>query len=132
MTRIHSTLHVFSKIGLVMLFCRSVLVRDGLCSFQNLPFNSPLSKIQEPVRASDESMCRILLSSKSKHFFKEKLLFFIYRFAETEGTAVLAMLVSQYKITIKEEPQFASETFEERKSRILSASQGLTLMYVSK
>jgi hypothetical protein len=29
MIRIHSTLHVFSKIGLVMLFFRSVLVRDG-------------------------------------------------------------------------------------------------------
>ena len=54
-------------------------------------------------------------------------LFFIFRFAETEGTAVLAMLVSKYKITIKEEPQFASETFEERKSRILYGTQGLTL-----
>ena len=57
---------------------------------------------------------------------------FFFRFAETEIIAALAVLVSQYKITIKEEPQFASETFEERKSRILSASQGLTLMYVSK
>ena len=54
-------------------------------------------------------------------------LFFIFRFAETEGTAVLAMLVSKYKITIKEEPQFAGETFEERKSRILYGTQGLTL-----
>lgn len=49
------------------------------------------------------------------------------KFAETEGTAVLAMLVSQYKITIKEEPQFAGETFEERKTRILTTSQSLTL-----
>jgi hypothetical protein len=32
------------------------------------------------------------------------------------------MLVSQYKIAIKEEPQFAGETFEERKSRVLSVS----------
>ena len=55
----------------------------------------------------------------------------LHRFAETEGTAVLAMLVSRTKkITIKEEPQFASETFEERKSRILSARLGLTLAYV--
>jgi hypothetical protein len=54
--------------------------------------------------------------------------FFYIRFAETESTAVLTMLISQYKITIKEEPQFAGETFEERKSRILSAQQGLTLM----
>jgi len=48
-------------------------------------------------------------------------------FFETEGIAVLTMLVSQYKITIKDEPQFAGETFEERKSRILSARAGLTL-----
>ena len=40
------------------------------------------------------------------------------------------MLVSQYKIAIKEEPQFAGETFEERKSRILSVRAGLTLTYV--
>ena len=53
--------------------------------------------------------------------------FSIFRFAETEGTAVLAMLVSKYKITIKEEPQFAGETFEKRKSRILYGTQGLTL-----
>ena len=40
------------------------------------------------------------------------------------------MLISQYKITIKEEPQFMGETFEETKSRILSVREGLTLMYV--
>ena len=58
---------------------------------------------------------------------------FIYcfnRFFETEGIAVLTILVSQYKIAIKEEPQFAGETFEERKSRILSVYPGLTLTYV--
>ena len=60
------------------------------------------------------------------HFFS------FFRFAETESTAVLAMLVSHYKFTIKEEPQFVSETFEERKSRILSVHQGLTLTYVLK
>ena len=70
---------------------------------------------------------------QSKHlFFKTISFIFFHRFAETEGTAVLAMLVSQYKITIKEEPQFAGETFEEKKSRILSARQGLTLTYVLK
>jgi len=49
------------------------------------------------------------------------------KFFETEGIAVLSMLVSRYKITIKEEPQFAGETFEERKLRILSVRAGLTL-----
>jgi len=49
------------------------------------------------------------------------------KFAETEGTAVLTMLISQYKVTITEEPQFANETFEEKRSRIISARVGLTL-----
>ena len=58
--------------------------------------------------------------------------FFFHRFAETSSTAVLAMLVSQYKITIKEEPQFVGETFEERKTRILSSRRSVTITYVSK
>ena len=80
--------------------------------------------MQEHVRALDESM-QLLRLSNYRVFFKMPFLFF--RFAETESTAVLAMLVSQYKIKIKDEPQFAGETFEERKSRILSTRQGLTL-----
>ena len=83
--------------------------------------------MQEPVRALDESMW-ILLFIPTKGFFNT--IFNYYRFAETEATAVLAMLVSQYKFKIKEEPQFVSETFEERKSRILSVSHYLTLAYV--
>jgi hypothetical protein len=50
-------------------------------------------------------------------FYKKKLssnqsvlLFYFFlcfdRFFETEGIAVLAILVSQYKIAIQEEPQF--------------------------
>ncbi|KAH7923074.1 cytochrome P450 [Leucogyrophana mollusca] len=49
------------------------------------------------------------------------------KFSETEGTAVLTLLVSRYKIEIKEEPQFASETFEQRKARVLSARSIVTL-----
>jgi len=40
------------------------------------------------------------------------------------------MLVSRYKIEVKEEPQFAGETLEERKARIFATKPGLTLMYV--
>jgi len=54
----------------------------------------------------------------------------LYRFFETEGIAVLTMLVSQYKITVKEEPQFAAETFEQRKSRLLDCVSIITLTYV--
>ena len=54
-----------------------------------------------------------------------------HRFFETEGIAILTMLVSRYKITVKEEPQFAGETFEQRKARIFRVTAGLTLTCVS-
>ena len=49
-----------------------------------------------------------------------------FSFFETEGIAVMTMLVSRYKIEIKEEPGFAGETFEERYARITAFDQGLT------
>ncbi|THG95398.1 hypothetical protein EW026_g6249 [Hermanssonia centrifuga] len=49
------------------------------------------------------------------------------RFFETEGIAILTMLISKYKIEIKDEPEFAAESFEEKKARILQGRQGLTL-----
>jgi len=49
------------------------------------------------------------------------------RFFETEGIAILTMLVSKYKIEVKEEPQFAAETFEQRRERLLACRPGLTL-----
>ncbi|KAF9054629.1 cytochrome P450 [Panaeolus papilionaceus] len=49
------------------------------------------------------------------------------KFFETEGIAILTMLVSQFKISIKEEPQFSKETFEERKARILATKVGISL-----
>lgn len=52
---------------------------------------------------------------------------FLSRFFETEGIAILTILISRYKIEVKEEPQFAGETFEERKARILACKPGLTL-----
>ena len=38
----------------------------------------------------------------------------------------MTMLVSRYKIEIKEEPEFASETFEERYARITKFRLALT------
>jgi len=38
------------------------------------------------------------------------------------------MLVSKYKIEVKEEPEFANETFEERYARITTFDIGLTTM----
>lgn len=40
------------------------------------------------------------------------------------------MLVSQYTIEVKDEPQFAGETFEQKKDRILAAKFVLTLTFV--
>ena len=53
------------------------------------------------------------------------------RFFETEGIAILTMLISQYKVEIKDEPQFVGETFDQRKSRVLASKPGLTTTYVS-
>ena len=52
----------------------------------------------------------------------------IFRFFETEGVAVMTRLVSKYKIEIKQEPQFAGETFEERYARITASEHGITTM----
>jgi hypothetical protein len=49
-----------------------------------------------------------------------------FRFFETEGIAIMTMLVSRYKIEVKEEPEFDGETFEERYARITAFDQGLT------
>jgi hypothetical protein len=40
----------------------------------------------------------------------------------------MTMLISRYKIEIKEEPEFANETFGERYARITDFSSGLTTM----
>ncbi|OCH96535.1 cytochrome P450 [Obba rivulosa] len=49
------------------------------------------------------------------------------RFSELEGIVVLTMLISRYKVEIKEESRFFGETFEQRKKRILSATSFITL-----
>jgi hypothetical protein len=54
----------------------------------------------------------------------------VFRFFETEATAVVTMLISRYKIEVKEEPEFAGETFEERYARVTAFDQGLTTTYV--
>ena len=51
----------------------------------------------------------------------------ILRFAEIEQIAVLAIIVLHYRITVLEEPQYAHETVEERKARVLAQnSRGVT------
>jgi hypothetical protein len=38
----------------------------------------------------------------------------------------MTILVSRYKIEVKEEPEFAGETFDERYARVTAFVQGLT------
>ena len=52
------------------------------------------------------------------------------RFFETEGVAVLTLLALRYKIKVKEEPQFAGETFEEMSARLVDSKYGMTLTSV--
>jgi len=49
------------------------------------------------------------------------------KFFETEAIVILTMLVSRYKIEVKEEPQFSGETFEETKARITASKSGITM-----
>ncbi|TFY75699.1 hypothetical protein EWM64_g8312 [Hericium alpestre] len=45
------------------------------------------------------------------------------RFFETEGIAILTMLMSRYSVAVKEEPQFAGETFEQRRARVTASGR---------
>ena len=49
------------------------------------------------------------------------------RFSEVEALTALALVVLHYRIEVLDEPQFAQETFEQRKERILQAHAGLTM-----
>ena len=49
-----------------------------------------------------------------------------FRFSETEGIAAITMLVSRYKIEVKEEPEFVGGTFEERYARVTAFCQSLS------
>ncbi|KAI0078339.1 614 534 cytochrome P450 [Panus rudis PR-1116 ss-1] len=49
------------------------------------------------------------------------------RFAELESLVVLSMFFLKYKITVKEEPQYANETWEEKRARVLRVTQGITI-----
>jgi len=45
----------------------------------------------------------------------------VLRFSEIEQIAALSVIVLHYKVTILDEPQYAHETAEERKTRVLAA-----------
>ncbi|KAH9938044.1 cytochrome P450 [Fomitopsis serialis] len=49
------------------------------------------------------------------------------RFSETEGVAILTYMIKHFRVDVLEEPQFAGETFEQRKKRLLRCRTALTL-----
>jgi hypothetical protein len=73
-----------------------------------------------------KSVLSFLLSPSLSHLLMSEY----FRFAETESIASLTMLVSRYKISVKQEPQFVGETFEQRKERILKTIELITLTCV--
>ncbi|KAI0720719.1 cytochrome P450 [Cerioporus squamosus] len=48
-------------------------------------------------------------------------------FSETESIAVLTLLVLRYRVEPAHEPQFAAETFEQRRARLLRSKLSVTL-----
>ena len=58
----------------------------------------------------------------SGFLFSDEILIFIFgRFSETEAVAILTLIFSRYRVELKDEPQFAGESFDEKKKRILSS-----------
>ena len=49
------------------------------------------------------------------------------RFAEIELISALSVIILHYKITVLDEPQFAHETAEERKQRVLAPQAQIVL-----
>ena len=50
------------------------------------------------------------------------------RFGETEVMVVINMFVSRYQLEVREEPEFAGETFEERFARVTAFDEGLSTL----
>ncbi|CDO70499.1 hypothetical protein BN946_scf184569.g42 [Trametes cinnabarina] len=51
-------------------------------------------------------------------------------FSETESIAVLTLVVSRYRVEVRDEPQFAGESFAQRKARLLKSKLSVTLLCV--
>ena len=51
----------------------------------------------------------------------------VLRFAEIEQIAILSVIILHYRITVLDEPQYAHETTEERKERVLTPRMRLAV-----
>ncbi|EPS98786.1 hypothetical protein FOMPIDRAFT_1037349 [Fomitopsis schrenkii] len=49
------------------------------------------------------------------------------RFAEAQGVAILTYMIKHFRVEVLEEPQYAGETFDQRRKRLLRCRTALTL-----
>ena len=49
------------------------------------------------------------------------------RFSELEALVALTMILQKYKVTVKQEPQYAGETLAQTHARIVDCEQYLTV-----
>jgi hypothetical protein len=96
-----------------------------------LPFSQGISLQSRQCNHDSLTLCRS--SRLSRETVRALVLWLgaecshtVFRFFETEGMAIMTMLVSRYKIEVKEEPEFAGETFEDRYARVTALGRGLT------
>lgn len=80
-----------------------------------------MNSLQVPADASGDG------ASKPDHSQDgEVLIRMSFRFSETESVVVLTMILSRYKVEVKEEPEFISETFEQRYARVTAYNSKAT------
>ena len=97
-----------------------------------IPFSQgiffPLKICHQTVAHEHSAGARACLGRRCEELriLESRVLTNSFRFFETEGIAIMTMLVSRYKIEVKEEPRFHGETFKERYARITASEQGLT------
>ena len=90
----------------------TVLIDDG--NPENLLKIQSMKDLVADARSGDQFYLHCLSPA---HDICRDVFHLFLGFSFGSWKSVLAILLSQYKITIKEEPQFTGEKFEERKSR---------------
>jgi hypothetical protein len=103
--------------------------KDAFISFsQGLYLSSPQHYIHDsrPLRRCPRLPWKTVRTAVVKLMTMCSYVFL--RFGETEVMVVINMFVSRYRLEIKEEPEFAGETFEERYARVTAFDEGISTM----
>lgn len=122
----NSSLSVLLVTGLAMHFCRSVEVRQANTLFLTKTLTSfifqPTQRRAFMYRETVSTFCHAFSSRKTICTQSSSTC----SFSETEAVPILALIIARYRVEVQNEPQFASETFEQRRERILTAETGIT------